>query len=82
MALFDIPRAALPEIVPSSGPFPAVLDALPLPAGARVFGVLADSHAALFAHGVGAGSLKVTYGTGSSVMGLLPRPKRWAPGCA
>ncbi|MGD0472656.1 MAG: FGGY family carbohydrate kinase [Candidatus Velthaea sp.] len=80
LALFDIPRAALPEIVPSSGPFPAVLDALPLPAGARVFGVLADSHAALFAHGVGAGSLKVTYGTGSSVMGLLPAPKTVGPG--
>jgi glycerol kinase len=80
VALFDIPRAALPEIVPSSGPFPAVSGALPLPKGARVFGVLADSHAALFAHGVAAGSLKVTYGTGSSVMGLLPAPKAVGPG--
>src|ERR1019366_7696640 len=26
LALFDIPRAALPEIVPSSDPFPTVLD--------------------------------------------------------
>jgi glycerol kinase len=80
LALFDIPRAALPEIVPSIGPFPALLDSVPLPAHARVFAVLADSHAALFAHGVGAGSLKVTYGTGSSVMGLLPAPKAVGPG--
>jgi glycerol kinase len=80
LGLFDIPRAALPEIVPSFGPFPAVLDSVPLPAGARVLGVLADSHAALFAHGVAAGSLKVTYGTGSSVMGLLPAPKTVGPG--
>jgi len=80
LALFDIPRAALPEIVPSNGPFPAVSAGLPLPVGARVCGVLADSHAALFAHGVPAGSLKVTYGTGSSVMGLLPQPKAVGPG--
>src|SRR5664279_26632 len=33
LALFDIPRAALPEIVPSSGPFPALsgTENLPLP---------------------------------------------------
>jgi glycerol kinase len=80
LALFDIPRAALPEIVPSSGPFPALSDSVPLPRGSRVLGVLADSHAALFAHGVAAGSLKVTYGTGSSVMGLLPAPKAVGPG--
>ena len=80
LALFGIPRAALPEIVPSNGPFPTVSDAAALPAGVRVHGVLADSHAALFAHGVGAGSLKVTYGTGSSVMGLLPAPKAVGPG--
>jgi glycerol kinase len=80
LALFDIPRAALPEVVPSNGPFPAVAHDLPLPRGARVYGVLADSHAALFAHGVAAGSLKVTYGTGSSVMGLLPAPKIVGPG--
>ena len=42
---------------------------------------MADSHAALFAHGAfAAGSLKVTYGTGSSVMGLLPEPKAVGPG--
>ena len=36
LALFDIPRAALPEIVPSIGPFPAVRAAVPLPRGARI----------------------------------------------
>jgi glycerol kinase len=81
LALFNIPRAALPRIVPSSGPFPALRDTLGLPAGTRVFGVMADSHAALFAHGAFAsGMLKVTYGTGSSVMGLLPAPKAVGPG--
>jgi glycerol kinase len=81
LALFDIPRAALPDIVPSIGPFPALRDAVPLPRGARVTSVMADSHAALFAHGAfAAGSLKVTYGTGSSVMGLLPAPKAVGPG--
>ncbi len=81
LALFAIPRATLPEIIPSIGPFPQ-LTALPcLPKSARLCGVMADSHAALFAHGAfEAGSLKVTYGTGSSVMGLLEAPKPVGPG--
>jgi glycerol kinase len=81
LALFDVPAAVLPEIVPSNGPFPAVLASASLPVRAPVFSVMADSHAALFGHGAfEAGSLKVTYGTGSSVMGLLPAPKAVGPG--
>lgn len=69
---FGIPAATLPEIVPSTGPFPPMaLD--PLPGNVPVLAVLGDSHAALFGHGIRTpGTLKATYGTGSSVMGLAP----------
>lgn len=63
--LFGVPAATLPSVVPSRGPFPELL-------GLPVVAVLADSHAALFANGGWrSGLLKVTYGTGSSVMGVV-----------
>ncbi|MBU2670926.1 glycerol kinase [Actinoplanes bogorensis] len=69
--LFGIPASALPAITPSSGSLGVVgarggvLDGLPITA------VLGDSHAALYAHGTLASrGVKVTYGTGSSVMRL------------
>nr|WP_298683545.1 FGGY family carbohydrate kinase [uncultured Dongia sp.] len=72
--LFRIPAACLPQIVPSIGPFQAARDLAPLPDGVPILAVLADSHAALFAHGAFApGPVKATHGTGSSVMGLLDR---------
>ncbi|TIH40898.1 FGGY family carbohydrate kinase [Subtercola vilae] len=73
LALFDIPRRALPRLAESSEPS-AVVTAVPsLPAGTRFAAVLGDSHAALYGHGVRTpGSVKVTLGTGSSIMGLLP----------
>jgi glycerol kinase len=71
--LFGIPLSALPTVTPSAGelgrvgPAGGVLEGLPITA------VLGDSHAALFAHGAEAdGGVKVTYGTGSSVMRLGP----------
>ncbi|MFC7405743.1 FGGY-family carbohydrate kinase [Georgenia alba] len=70
LELFDIPRQSLPDVVRSDLSTP--LDQ-PLPglAGVALAGVLGDSHAALFAHGVREpGTVKTTYGTGSSVMGL------------
>jgi glycerol kinase len=71
--LFDIPAAALPRIVSSTGPFPAVRGVAPVPDGTPLAAVLADSHAALFAHaGWLPGRVKATYGTGSSVMRLCP----------
>ena len=71
--LFGIPAAALPRVVPSTGPFPAVRGLDPVPDGTPVGAVLADSHAALFAHaGWLPGRVKATYGTGSSVMGRCP----------
>jgi len=65
--LFDIPEAVLPQVRAS--------DEVGAPAadlrGLRFHAVLGDSHAALYGHGVREpGQVKVTYGTGSSVMGL------------
>lgn len=74
LAIFDVPVAALPRIVPSIGPFPKTRGLAPLPDGAPVGAVLANSHSALFAHGAFApGPVKATHGTGSSLMGLVDR---------
>jgi glycerol kinase len=79
--LFRVPAAALPRIVSSAGPFPATAGLDPLPDGTPVLAVMGDSHAALFAHGAFApGQVKATYGTGSSVMGLVDRSDALDPG--
>lgn len=71
LALFNIPRACLPRIVPSRYDFATINGIAPLIDGTPVTAVLADSHAALFAHGAfQPGKVKATQGTGSSVMGL------------
>lgn len=81
LGLFCIPRAALPRVVASTGPFPPTRHLAPLPDGVPVLSVMGDSHAALFGHGARApGQVKATYGTGSSVMGLLARPGDLDPG--
>jgi glycerol kinase len=70
--LFKVPAEALPRLAASTGPFPALRGLAPLPDGIPVLAVMADSHAALFAHGaVEPGEAKATQGTGSSVMGLI-----------
>ncbi|MFG2156773.1 FGGY family carbohydrate kinase [Streptomyces olivaceus] len=75
LALFDVPRAALSRIVPSTGPFPALRGLPPLTDGTPLLAVLGDSHAALFAHaGWRPGTVKATYGTGSSVMTTAASP--------
>ena len=69
--LFNVPAEVLPSIVSSRGPFGAINGLEPLLDGTPVLAVLGDSHAALFAHGAwSSGSVKATYGTGSSVMGV------------
>jgi glycerol kinase len=73
--LFGIPAAALPRLTRSTGPFPATRGLAPVSDGTPVLAVMGDSHAALFAHGAFVpGQVKATYGTGSSVMGLIARP--------
>jgi glycerol kinase len=55
----------------------------PLADGLPVLAVLADSHAALFAHaGWRPGLVKATFGTGSSVMALGPRASAASGVCA
>lgn len=77
LGLFDVPRAALSRIVPSTGPFGALRGLDPLLDGTPVLAVMGDSHAALFAHaGWRDGIVKVTYGTGSSVMSVADSPRR------
>lgn len=72
LELFDVPRAALPEIVPSTGPFPNAGGLAPLADSTPVCGILGDSHAAMFAHAQrDPAAVKATYGTGSSVMALI-----------
>lgn len=69
LELFGIPRRALPDIRPSSGLFGHTKGLAGIPDGIPLLAMIGDSHAALFAHGLGAtGCVKATYGTGSSVM--------------
>lgn len=71
LELFRIPRAIMPRVVRSNQPTDAIRDAPALGGDVRVYGVLGDSHAALYAHGVrSAGKVKATYGSGSSIMGI------------
>lgn len=71
--LFNVPDACLPQIARSDAPTgPIQTGRL---AGVPILGILGDSHAALYAHGVRSpGSIKATYGTGSSIMGLVEDP--------
>ncbi|MEV0614289.1 FGGY family carbohydrate kinase [Nonomuraea sp. NPDC050404] len=71
LELFGVPEEALPRVVPSTGTHADAGALHPSLAGVPVTAVLGDSHAALYAHAAGQpGRVKVTYGTGSSVMGL------------
>jgi glycerol kinase len=74
--LFEIPRAALPDLRPSSGALAATAAIGRLPAGIPVGSLIGDSHAALFGHAAfRPGPVKATYGTGSSLMTLTATPQ-------
>lgn len=65
LEIFNIPKKVLPEVKPSN--FRTFLDALP------IYSIMGDSHSAFFGQGIiSPGIAKVTYGTGSSIMSLLP----------
>lgn len=73
--IFGTPTACLPTPLPSDSHFgdtaPGVTS---LPSGIPVMTMLGDSHAALYGHGVRKpGTVKATYGTGSSLMTLTPQ---------
>ncbi|WP_344478533.1 FGGY-family carbohydrate kinase, partial [Kineococcus aurantiacus] len=83
LELFNVPLQVLPQVTASTGPFPTVKGLHPDLAAVPLTGVLGDSHAALFAHaGWQPGRVKVTYGTGSSVMGVAPSEQHPHPGIA
>jgi glycerol kinase len=68
--LFGVPLAALPAVGPSSGNF-GTCTAIPELAGVPIVAMIGDSHAALVGHGrYEPGTVKATYGTGSSLMML------------
>jgi glycerol kinase len=70
--IFGLPLAMLPEVKPSDSHFGVVAaGATALAAGTPVRAMIGDSHAALYGHGVrGPGTMKATYGTGTSLMTL------------
>ena len=75
LRVFGIPGCLLPETRASSGDFGKTVACGRLPEGIPIGGVIGDSHAALFGHAAfGSGSVKATYGTGSSLMTPMERP--------
>jgi len=75
LAIFGVPRAALPQPCSSAGMFGETVAIGQLPAGIPVAGLIGDSHAALYGHaGFRPGAIKATYGTGSSLMTATDRP--------
>lgn len=84
LELFSVPRAVLPEIVPSAGSF-GVCQASWFGREIPICGLAGDQQAALYAQGCEtAGAAKVTYGTGAFLLrhlgGDLPQPGSAAPG--
>jgi glycerol kinase len=76
--LFDVPISMLAEVQPSDARFGITAEgATALPAGTPILAMIGDSHAALFGHGVRTpGTVKATYGTGTSLMALTPNRVR------
>jgi glycerol kinase len=69
LGLFGIPLAALPEIKPSSHIYGETVPVDRLPGGVPIACLIGDSHASLYGlGGFKPGSIKTTYGTGSSLM--------------
>jgi len=76
LALFSIPAAILPAVRSSSGVLGEV-SSLRQIAGVPIASAIGDSHAALFGHAAfSPGRIKATYGTGSSLMTIVPAPVR------
>jgi len=68
LALFDVPDAVLPEVVPSSGPI-ATTDAKIFGAEVPIAGIAGDQQAALFGQACfQPGMVKNTYGTGCFIL--------------
>jgi glycerol kinase len=76
--LFGVPLSILPALRSSDSCFGSVAAGVTaLPGGTPIQAMMGDSHAALFAHGAGQpGGVKVTIGTGSSLMTVTEQPVR------
>jgi glycerol kinase len=75
LAVFDIPAAALPEIKPSSAFYGETVPLDNLSGGIPIASMIGDSHASLYGQaGFKLGSIKATYGTGSSLMTPTGQP--------
>jgi glycerol kinase len=69
LSIFGLPRPLLPAVRLSSEFYGYTVTEEPIPAGIPITAMIGDSHAALFGHaGFQPGSIKATYGTGSSLM--------------
>jgi glycerol kinase len=69
LALFGVPAAMLPRVLPSSGEFGRTVRLGRLPAGIPVMGIAGDQQAALFGQaGFRPGAIKNTYGTGLFIL--------------
>jgi len=73
--LFEVPINVLPQALPSDSLFGRTAEgATALPEGIPIRAMMGDSHAALYGHGVRTpGTVKATYGTGSSLMTLTEK---------
>lgn len=72
LPLFGIPAEAIPDLKTGAGGF-GTIRTLPELIDVPILSAVGDSHAAMFGHGHFApGSIKATYGTGSSLMALTP----------
>jgi glycerol kinase len=69
LRIFNIPRACLPRVLPSSELRGYTRHCKALPDGIPILSQIGDSHAALYGQGgFNPGTVKATYGTGSSLM--------------
>lgn len=76
LSLFSVAKVALPEVMPSSSTLGTTAAVGSLPADIPIASAIGDSHAAMLGHGSSEpGTIKATYGTGSSLMTLLPKPR-------
>jgi glycerol kinase len=80
--LFDVPLGLLPRVMPSDSRFGSVAPGLTaLRDDTPILAVMGDSHAALFEHSAdGSPRVKVTIGTGSSLMAATGKRVRSAHG--
>lgn len=70
--LFGVSTTALPRLSQSAGTF-GLCTAIEGLVDVPILSMIGDSHAAMFGHGhFSAGSVKTTYGTGSSIMAITP----------